>query len=298
MGIRNSFGLTIDPVTGFLWDTENGPKNFDEVNLVEEKFNSGWTKIIGPSTDEEQKNLPTNLDFKYSDPEFSWESSVAPTAITFVQSHEFEEYQNSVLVASFNLGTIYKFNLNKERTGFVFDEPVLTDLVANVGDPTQELVFGTGFGGVTDIKVGPDGLLYVVSIIDGVIYRITPDYESKVLTEKAVSNCENPPQPHVNWSGCQIEGTDLFGAKLMFANLTNINLFQSNLQNADLSHAILENANLSEANLKDAILLGANLNGADLSETNLENTNFLAAQLINTDLSFSNLINADLSRMA
>ncbi|MDP7197364.1 MAG: PQQ-dependent sugar dehydrogenase, partial [SAR202 cluster bacterium] len=42
IGIRNSFGLTIDPVTGNLWETENGPEYFDEVNLVTKNFNSGW----------------------------------------------------------------------------------------------------------------------------------------------------------------------------------------------------------------------------------------------------------------
>ena len=47
-GVRNSFGLTIDPVTAKLWDTENGPNSYDEVNLVEAGFNSGWNKIQGP----------------------------------------------------------------------------------------------------------------------------------------------------------------------------------------------------------------------------------------------------------
>ena len=49
IGIRNSFGLAVDPKTGFLWDTENGPDVFDEINLIENKFNSGWAKIQGPS---------------------------------------------------------------------------------------------------------------------------------------------------------------------------------------------------------------------------------------------------------
>src|SRR5215207_968882 len=44
-GIRNSFGLAFDPLTGNLWDTENG--GFDEINLVEPGFNSGWNKISG-----------------------------------------------------------------------------------------------------------------------------------------------------------------------------------------------------------------------------------------------------------
>ena len=46
-GIRNSFGMAFDPVTGKLWDTENGPNSYDEVNLVEAGFNSGWRELWG-----------------------------------------------------------------------------------------------------------------------------------------------------------------------------------------------------------------------------------------------------------
>ena len=46
-GIRNSFGLDWDPLTGELWDTENGPHYGDEINLVEAGFNSGWVKVQG-----------------------------------------------------------------------------------------------------------------------------------------------------------------------------------------------------------------------------------------------------------
>ena len=46
-GIRNSFGMDFDPVTGNLWDTENGPSYGDEINLVEPGFNSGWQVVQG-----------------------------------------------------------------------------------------------------------------------------------------------------------------------------------------------------------------------------------------------------------
>src|SRR5215212_11262969 len=46
-GIRNSFGFDFDPVTGNIWDTENGPGYGDEINLVEPGFNSGWLEITG-----------------------------------------------------------------------------------------------------------------------------------------------------------------------------------------------------------------------------------------------------------
>lgn len=46
-GVKNSFGISIDPSTGTLWDTENGPEFGDEINLVEPGFNSGWEKVQG-----------------------------------------------------------------------------------------------------------------------------------------------------------------------------------------------------------------------------------------------------------
>jgi len=39
-GIRNSFGMNFDPVTGNLWDTENRADYGDEINLVEPEFNT------------------------------------------------------------------------------------------------------------------------------------------------------------------------------------------------------------------------------------------------------------------
>ena len=68
-GIRNSFGMDFDPLTGKLWDTENGPTFGDEINLVEPGFNSGWRKVQGMWTIEERKmegvwfsEKPSNLE--------------------------------------------------------------------------------------------------------------------------------------------------------------------------------------------------------------------------------------------
>jgi aldose sugar dehydrogenase len=64
-GIRNSFGMDFDPITGKLWDTENGPNYGDEINLVEPGFNSGWTQVQGiwtPKGEIENENAgPLNL---------------------------------------------------------------------------------------------------------------------------------------------------------------------------------------------------------------------------------------------
>jgi len=174
MGIRNSFGLAFDPVTGNLWETENGPTENDEINIVPPNFNSGWDVITGPANSTQLANLPGFPGYVYHDPQFTWTKTVAPTGLSFINSKEFEKYKNSLFVGDCNNGNLYRFELNSQRDGFVFNSVQLTDKVANRGDSMDEIIFGTGFGCITDVKQGPDGLLYIVSLSDGVIYRIIP----------------------------------------------------------------------------------------------------------------------------
>lgn len=174
IGIRNSFGLAFDPLTGNLWDTENGPDYGDEVNMVPPNFNSGWGIVTGPANASQIAKIPHYKNYVYHDPKFTWEKPVAPTGISFVESDKLPSLRNSVLVGDCINGNLYRFNLNPNRDGFVFKSPQLQDGVANVGASMDEIIYGTGLGCITDIKVGPDGLVYVVSLSDGVIYRIAP----------------------------------------------------------------------------------------------------------------------------
>ncbi|MGB7635990.1 MAG: PQQ-dependent sugar dehydrogenase [Nitrososphaeraceae archaeon] len=190
-GIRNSFGITFDPVTGNLWQTENGLDVYDEINLVKAGFNSGWTQVMGPlsrnagiSADQlvnypgsRYANHDTHIGL--ANPVFSWYNPVAVTDIEFMKSSKLgEKYKNNVFVGDYNYGTLYYFEVNSTRTGFKFDpnaQPGLTDLVADNQNEVSEVTFGTGFGAITDMKTGPvDGFLYVLSINDGNIYRIVP----------------------------------------------------------------------------------------------------------------------------
>jgi hypothetical protein len=77
-----------------------------------------------------------------------------------------------MFVGDINNGAIYRFELNENRSALVL-EGALADTVANTPQESQAAVFGTDFGGVTDIKAGPDGSLYVVSFGRGEIYRIS-----------------------------------------------------------------------------------------------------------------------------
>jgi len=181
-GVRNSFGINFDPVTGNLWDTENGPEHGDEINLVEPGFNSGWVQVQGMSSDKEEDdgfNIDDLVDFdgkgKYSDPEFEWRQTLGPTAILFLHSDRLgSQYQNDIFVGSIVTGNIYHFDLNEDRTQLVLAGE-LEDKIAETRETGQEqIVFGEGFAGVSDLEVGPDGYLYIVSLGQGKIFSIVP----------------------------------------------------------------------------------------------------------------------------
>jgi aldose sugar dehydrogenase len=178
-GIRNSFGIDFDPVTGKLWDTENGPTSADEINLVKAGFNSGWVKIMGLAKDAVlgKVNLAkdlVNINGKgiYQDPQFVWNQPVAPTALKFLKSDKLGiQYQNTIFVGDVDTGNLYNFKLNQQRTGLLLTGP-LADKVANTPPELQNVILGKGFGVITDIQVGPDGYLYILNL-QGSIYKIS-----------------------------------------------------------------------------------------------------------------------------
>lgn len=174
-GIRNSFGIAFDPVTSKLWESENGPSSYDELNVIEPGFNGGWKKVYGPiaRSDVTENDLVHFSGSSYYDPVFSWKDPPALTGIEFFNSSKFgNEYLNNLFVGDYNNGNLYFFKLNGTRTGLQLNGTGLSDLVVDNANELSEITFGKGFGGITDIKTGPDGFLYIVSISDGAIYRI------------------------------------------------------------------------------------------------------------------------------
>jgi glucose/arabinose dehydrogenase len=175
-GVRNSFGLDFDPLTGILWDTENGPDRYDEINVVTPGFNSGWEDVIGP-IDRSGKNASDLVQFggsHYEDPVFSWREPQGVTDIEFFNSTKLgEKYANNIFVGDINNGKLYFFKVNSERTGLALNGTGLQDLVADNANELATVTFGTGFGGITDIETGPDGYLYILTYT-GSVYRIVP----------------------------------------------------------------------------------------------------------------------------
>jgi len=174
-GIRNTFGMDFDPITSKLWITENGVYSHDEINLVEPGFNGGWKHVTGlaPSNFDYSELVTFNGSGKYSDPEFVWNNTVSPTALLFFNSDKFgPDYKNDMFVGDYEFGRIYHFGLNSERDALLLNGS-LADKIADNDSELQNIIFGEDFGVPTDLEIGPDGMLYVSSLRDGAIYKIS-----------------------------------------------------------------------------------------------------------------------------
>jgi hypothetical protein len=177
-GIRNSFGLDFDPITGNIWMTDNGEDQGDELNIVRPGFNGGWNRVMGMSSFANASSL-TDLELfngtgKYYDPIFEWHESIGVTDLVFVPSDKLgKEYEGNLFVGEINSGYLYRFILNQSRTGLLLNGS-LSDGVANNNLERLETAFGKiNGGGITDLETGSDGLVYIVSS-NGKIMRLEP----------------------------------------------------------------------------------------------------------------------------
>ena len=188
-GVRNSFGMTFDPLTGSVWFSENGPQVYDELNVVPTMgMNSGWKKIMGPDgrnaaySENGNQNWNANQltilkNSYYRDPEFSWLSPVAVTSMLVANTSKVRaEERDQMLVGDNNFGNMYLFQMNPARDGFVLSG-LVADKVADNSSERALNVFGTGWGVTTDMEIGPDGYIYVVNLAGGSVRRIRPTLE-------------------------------------------------------------------------------------------------------------------------
>ena len=166
-GLRNSFGMAFDPLSGALWEQENGDDTFSELNRADRGFNSGWIQIMGPASRIGQykeiettfgsQNLqqlrwpPTNIadsaaeararlfmlpGARFSDPELSWKWEVAPAAIAFVEGGGLgRQFRGDLFMGAardtLEGGHLFHFNLTGNRRGIAVDDPRLADRVAD-----------------------------------------------------------------------------------------------------------------------------------------------------------------------
>ena len=157
-GHRNSFGICVDPDTGELWETENGPDVNDEVNLIRSGTNYGWPLVTGRSG-----------DGRFEDPVVVFPDTVALTGCAVVDG--------AVYFGAYD-GRLWRLSADRRDSG----------------DPDQVASFDAG---VTDVVLGPDGLLYVATA--DAIWRISPQGSSdQSPTQTPASPVEAPPPSSVS----------------------------------------------------------------------------------------------------
>ncbi len=164
MGHRNALGLTVNPDTGAIWESENGPNGGDEINVLQPGKNYGWPVVsfgrfyLGARVTEKpwQEAMEQPLVF--------WVPSIATSGMTFYTGDKFPNWKNNVFVGGMRQGEVPRSG-HLERIDFndkweeLHRESMLRELQQRV----------------RDVRQGPDGFLYVLTAeSEGALMRIEP----------------------------------------------------------------------------------------------------------------------------
>jgi aldose sugar dehydrogenase len=162
MGHRNSLGLAFNPVTGDLWNNENGPYGGDEINVIKPGGNYGWP-LVSYGRDYSGPQIKNHAEGMI-EPIVFWAPSIAPSGMAFYTGDRFPGWKNNVLVGAMLGGAVQGvghlerlvFNENWDETS---RQSLLTDLKQRI----------------RDVRQGPDGLIYVLTDEDnGALLRLEP----------------------------------------------------------------------------------------------------------------------------
>jgi len=158
LGNRNVQGAALHPKTGVLWAHEHGPQGGDELNVIKSGVNYGWPVIthgvnyvsgtkIGEGTEKAGMAQPV----KY------WVPSPALAGMAFYDGDRFPNWRGDVLIGALRGQTLIRVRLDGEK--FVDDEFMLVGQLPRV----------------RDVRVGPDGLVYLLTDQpNGAILRLEP----------------------------------------------------------------------------------------------------------------------------
>ncbi|AHM62916.1 glucose sorbosone dehydrogenase [Flammeovirgaceae bacterium 311] len=154
-GHRNPQGMLFHPKSGQLWEHEHGPRGGDEINVIEKGVNYGWPAISyginydgKPITD---KTEATGME----QPLQQWTPSIAPSGMAFVTGNRYKGWEGSLLSGSLRFQYLNRSTL--EGTDITAEEQLLKNI-----------------GRVRDVKMSPDGYIYLAVENPARIYRIVP----------------------------------------------------------------------------------------------------------------------------
>jgi aldose sugar dehydrogenase len=174
MGHRNMIGLTVQPDTGAIWESENGPNGGDEINVLQAGKNYGWPLVsagrfyLGPRVNEKfyQEGMEQPLVF--------WVPAIATSGLTFYTGDRFPNWKGHVFAGGMRQGEVPRSG-HLERIDFndkweeLHRESLLRELQQRI----------------RDVRQGPDGLLYVLTAEnDGALLRIEPAPAGNEVTRR------------------------------------------------------------------------------------------------------------------
>lgn len=157
-GHRNIQAAALHPESGRVWVVEHGPQGGDEVNVLYPGVNYGWPVItygveygtgapIGEGTHKAGMAQPL----------WYWApTSIAPSGAAFYTGERFPRWRGDLLVGALRSRMLVRLKLDGERV--VAEERLLQ-----------------GIGRVRDVRMGPDGLVYLLTdAADGQLLRLEP----------------------------------------------------------------------------------------------------------------------------
>jgi len=155
IGHRSEEGLAFAP-DGKLWETENGPRGGDELNLIEAGKNYGWP-VISHAIDYPGELIDNGLTEKagMEQPRYYWDPVIAPSGLAFYKGNLFPQWKSSVFVGALRGTMLDRLTLKSGKV--VDEEPLLYDLKSRV----------------RDVRIGPEGAVYVLTD-DGKFLKLTP----------------------------------------------------------------------------------------------------------------------------
>ena len=163
-GIRNAEGMAFDPATGLLWENEHGPRGGDEVNIIEKGKNYGWP-IIAHGIDYPGTVIGAGITHKegLEEPVYYWDPVIAPSGLAFYTGNLFPQWKGSLFVGGLRSRTLNRLRIVNGKV--VEEEALLEDLHARI----------------RDVKVGPDGAVYVLTDSGSSGIQATSPLTSKLL---------------------------------------------------------------------------------------------------------------------
>ncbi len=145
-GTRSQEGLAFDPKTGLLWETEHGPRGGDELNIIAKGKNYGWP-VITHGIDYPGTAIGEGITHKegMEEPIYYWDPVIAPSGLAFYTGTLFPQWQGSIFVGGLAGKVLDRLTLRNNKV--VAEEPLLTELNSRI----------------RDVRVGPDGAVYVLT---------------------------------------------------------------------------------------------------------------------------------------